>query len=313
MNRPELRAGVVGAGRLGTVHAQIYASMPGVRLAAVCDQDRERARAVASQYGAQAVHEIERIKEDLDVASVAVPTKHHHEIAAYLLRHGIHTLIEKPITETLEQADSLLALAREKGAIVQVGHVERFNPVMRYLESVLDGPRFIEAHRLAPYQPRGTDVGVVLDLMIHDLDVILHLVGQPVVEVHAVGVPVLSGQEDIANARIEFEGGCVANVTASRVSADRLRKIRVFQRDAYVSLDYLAQAGQIYRRTGSEIRAEPVPIEKGEPLRLEIEAFVDAVRSGTQPRVTIEQARAAVALAVRVRRQIRDRLVHERF
>ena len=312
MSQSELRAGVVGAGRLGSVHAQIYASMPGVRLVAICDEDRERARTVAAEYGAQAHHDVEAMRGDLDLASVAVPTKHHHHVAAYLLKHGVHTLIEKPITETPEQADNLLLLAREHGAIVQVGHVERFNPVMRYLESVLDGPRFIEAHRLAPYQPRGTDVGVVLDLMIHDLDVILHLVGQPVVEVHAVGVPVLSKYEDIANVRVEFEGGCVANVTASRVSADRLRKIRVFQRDAYVSLDYLAQAGQIFRRIGSEIRAEPVPIEKGEPLRLEIEAFVDAVRTGTQPRVTIEQARAAVALAVRVRRQIRDRLANER-
>ncbi len=304
MNAKTLRAGVVGVGRLGEVHARIYGAASGVSLAGVYDVDPGRSDQIARDLNTKAFESLDDLIEGVDLASVVVPTPRHFDVASRLLERGVHTLIEKPITETPEQADRLLDLARSRGVLVQVGHVERFNPVMRYLEEVLDGPRFIEAHRLASFQTRGTDVGVVLDLMIHDLDVILHLVGRDPLDVRAVGLPVLSPFEDIANARIEFEGGCVANVTASRVSPERLRKIRVFQRNAYVSLDYMAQTGLIYRKKGGEILKEDVPIEKAEPLRLEIEDFVRSVGEGIQPKVTIEQARAAVALACRIREEI---------
>jgi predicted dehydrogenase len=221
--------------------------------------------------------------------------------------------VEKPIASTTDEAEKMVALSRQAGVILQVGHVERFNPVMKFLEDSLAAPRFIEAIRLAPYPPpresgipRGTEVSVILDLMIHDLDIILHLVRSPVKEIHAVGVPVLSPSEDIANVRLLFESGCVANVTASRISQERMRKIRVFQADTYVSLDYMNQTGQLCKKSGTGIEAQTVPIDKGEPLARELESFLQCVLTRGTPLVTGAHASEALKLAVKIRQQLAE-------
>jgi predicted dehydrogenase len=304
---------VIGVGALGEHHARIYADLPGVRLAGVCDVDANRARAIAERFGTSVFASLDEAAAGIDAASVVVPTNRHFEVAAELLRRGIHLLIEKPITSTTEEAERLVALADERGAILQVGHIERFNPVLAFLERQPHPPRFIETHRLAPYppprpdgRPRGTEVSVVLDLMIHDLEVILHLVGAPVDRLDAVGVPVLSGSEDIANVRLRFANGAVANVTASRISAERMRKIRVFYPDAYVSLDYMTQAGALHRIGPSGIERIPVPIERGEPLRHELRAFAECVARRAEPVVGGRQAAEALRLAVAAVRRMRE-------
>ena len=229
------------------------------------------------------------------------------------MEKGIHLLVEKPIASTTAEAEEMVAVARRKGVILQVGHVERFNPVLAFLEKAAVNPRFIEAHRLAPYpppregaHPRGTEVSVVLDLMIHDLEVILHLVRSEVVDVRAVGVPVLSPTEDIANVRLLFANGCVANVTASRISPEKMRKIRVFLDDAYLSLDYQSQSGELYRKTSAGIGREEIPIEKGEPLANELAAFTACVARRDEPVVSGEHAAEALQLAVRILQRMKD-------
>jgi predicted dehydrogenase len=235
---------------------------------------------------------------------VATPTNTHYEIAKELLAGGKHLLVEKPIAENTPHASELAKIAAQKGVILQVGHVERFNPVLAALEARLTHPRFIEAHRLSPYPDRSTDIGVVLDLMIHDLEIILHLVRSPIQNIDAVGVPVLSRSEDIANARLRFEDGCVANITSSRISPERMRKIRVFQEDAYLSLDYQNQSGEIYRRVDGKIARSEVEIEHGEPLKRQLAAFIECARTGRQPKVSGFQAAAALELAVEITKRI---------
>jgi predicted dehydrogenase len=308
-----VRVGVVGVGALGQAHARIYAGLAGAELVGVYDVNPARAAEIAAQHGTRAFAALDELAGRIEAASVVVPTDRHHEVASALLARGLHLLVEKPIAATTAEAEDLVARAQARGVILQVGHVERFNPVLGYLESVIDRPRFIEAHRLAPYpppreglHPRGTEVSVVLDLMIHDLEVILHLVRSPVADIRAVGLPVLSPTEDIANVRLRFENGCVANVTASRISPERMRKIRVFLSDAYVSLDYQAQAGEIYRRAGTAIVRDAVPIEKGEPLSRELGAFVDCVRRRDRPRVSGEHAAEALGLAAEIARRMRE-------
>jgi predicted dehydrogenase len=232
-----IRIGVVGVGSIGRNHARICAELSDAQFSAVLDIDRESAEATAAQYGAKVAGSLDEFIALVDAATVAAPTVVHHEIGRALLARGKHVLIEKPITETASQADELVRLARERSLILQVGHIERFNPILSALEQRLTRPRFIESHRLSPYPFRSVEIGVVLDLMIHDLEIILHLVRSPVQSIDAVGVPVLSKREDIANARIRFESGCVANVTASRISPEKMRKIRVFQEYTYLSLD----------------------------------------------------------------------------
>ena len=240
----------------------------------------------------------------IDAASVATPTNTHYDVARALLAQGKHVLIEKPITDNTAHASELAELAALNGLILQVGHVERFNPVLGALEKHLTHPRFIEAHRLSPYTERSADIGVVLDLMIHDLEVILNFVRSPLWSIDAVGVPVLSQSEDIANARLHFEDGCVANVTASRISPERMRKIRIFQEDAYLSLDYQNQSGEIYRRVGKQIWRDRAEIEHGEPLNLQLTSFIECASTGRQPRVSGSQATAALELAVKITKQI---------
>ncbi|HEY2102351.1 MAG TPA: Gfo/Idh/MocA family oxidoreductase [Chthoniobacterales bacterium] len=303
----KLRLGVVGVGHIGGNHARIYAELPNAELTAIRDIDSVRADEIAQKNDARPTASLDEFAELVDAASIATPTSSHFSIARELLSRGKHLLIEKPITENTADARELAALATARGLVLQVGHVERFNPVLSALEERLTHPRFIEAHRLSPYPDRSTDIGVVLDLMIHDLEIILHLVRSSVETIDAVGVPVISRGEDIANARLRFQNGCVANVTSSRISPERMRKIRVFQEDAYLSLDYQTQTGEIYRRHGRQITREPVPIEKEEPLQQQIASFVECAITGGEPKVSGSHAAAALELAVEITKRIAPR------
>jgi len=300
----KLRVGVVGVGHIGGNHARIYAELPQAEFIAIFDIDPVRAAEIAAKYKAKAARSLEEFAGMVDAASVATPTSAHFSVAHDLLMRGKHLLIEKPITENTADARELAQLAAEKRLVLQVGHVERFNPVLSALEQRLTHPRFIEAHRLSPYPNRSTEIGVVLDLMIHDLEIILHLVDSTVENIDAVGVPVLSRGEDIANARLRFTDGCIANITSSRISPERMRKIRVFQEDAYLSLDYQGQSGEIYQRVNGQITREPVAIEKEEPLRQQLASFADCALTGGEPRVSGSHAAAALELAVEITKRI---------
>lgn len=306
-----VKVGVVGVGSLGQHHARIYASLPMAELVGVFDIDQRRAEEVARANRTTAYKTLEELAAAVEAVSIAVPAHQHCPVFTRLADFGLQMLVEKPIASRIEDAEKMARIAQERGLILQVGHVERFNPVMQFLEKHLTQPRFIEAIRLSPYPPprasappRGTDVSVVLDMMIHDLEIILHLVHSEVREIHAVGVPVLSSTEDIANTRLVFKNGCVANVTASRVSRERMRKIRVFQHDTYVSLDYLAQTGTLCRKVGNQIEVTPVPITHGDPLTEELSAFLKAVLAKSTPVVTAEQGTQAVRLALEICHQM---------
>ncbi|CAN5279613.1 Gfo/Idh/MocA family oxidoreductase [soil metagenome] len=300
----KLRVGVVGVGHIGKNHARLYAEQEVAEFAAIFDIDTAKAEQLAQEFGTYAATSLEDFAQRVDAASVATPTSSHFVVASELLRAGKHLLIEKPIAENTADASALAELAVERQLVLQVGHVERFNPVLSALEERLTRPRFIEAHRLSPYPNRSTDIGVVLDLMIHDLEIILHLVRSPVQTIDAVGVPVLSRGEDIANARLRFENGCIANITSSRISPERMRKIRVFQGDAYLSLDYQSQSGEIFRRTATGIEKEEVEIEREEPLKRQLASFMECAATGRAPMVSGDQATAALALAVEITKRI---------
>jgi predicted dehydrogenase len=308
-----LKVGVIGVGSLGQWHARVYSELPQASLVGVYDVSEQRAREIADRYHTRPFASMDELASQVDALSIVVPSDLHREVACRLMQHNVHLLVEKPIAATTADAEAMVAAAGERGLILQVGHVERFNPVLTVLEGVLTEPRFIEAVRLAPYpppreglHPRGTEVSVVLDLMIHDLEIILHLVRSKVNHIHAVGVPVLSASEDIANVRLSFENGCVANITASRISQERSRKIRVFQSDTYVSLDYEKQSGHLFRKTGPAISRSDVPIEKGEPLFNELSSFVQCVLDRGQPVVSGRHAAEALKLAVEICQHIRQ-------
>ncbi len=299
----ELRAAVVGAGRLGSLHASKYAALEGVRLAWVVDTDLERAKRVAAEYGAETLPDYRELGGKADIATVASPGVTHHEIASYLLSAGYDVLLEKPMATTIEEARSLAEAARHSGGILQIGHLERFNPAIRHLRSIVNAPRFVECHRLAPFTERGTDVDVILDLMVHDLDVILSLNQADVVSVEAVGVAVLTDRIDVANARIRFADGLIANLNTSRVAPRRERKIRFFQSDAYISVDYEARRIQVYRKSppppGSVypiISAEQIELGEADPLADEVTSFVAAVRNRAAPPVTAEDGLRTIEL-----------------
>jgi predicted dehydrogenase len=314
-----VRVGVVGAGSLGYHHVRLMKNLPNVRFAGFHEIRPERSAQVAEELGATAFDTLEQLLDACDALTIVVPTPAHHAVAKAALARGKHLLVEKPIAASLEEADELLDLARRAGVLVQTGHVERFNRAVRGALAYVDAPRFIDSDRLAPFNPRGSDVAVVLDLMIHDIDLVLTLVGGPVSEVSAVGVPVLTPTVDIANARIAFASGAVANITSSRVSRDRMRKVRIFQRSGYLSLDLATGDGEYYRlREGLDLAAlarGPLALEafvervrldapEGEPLGLELESFVAAVR-GEQPVVVSGEAgREALAVALRIVREI---------
>ena len=305
MSTIPLRVGVLGVGHIGKSHARVYSELGELaQLAAVFDADADNAREVAARLGTRAAESLEEFAGLVDAATVATPTPTHFELARHLLEAGKHLLIEKPITENTADARALSELAQARGCVLQVGHIERFNPAFGALEKLLTRPRFIEAHRLSPYPQRSTEIGVVLDLMIHDLEIILHLVRSPLASIDAVGVPVLSRGEDIANARLRFEDGCVANVTASRISPETLRKIRVFQEDGYLSLDYQNQTGEIYGRGPGGITRAAVEIEKDEPLKRELVSFLECAKAGLQPKVGGMQAAAALEVAIEITRLI---------
>jgi len=299
-----LRVGVVGVGHIGSNHARLYSELPSVEFTSIYDVDAIRANTIGKKYDLIPAKSLEQFAEMIDAASIATPTSTHHKVAHALLSRGKHLLIEKPITENTRDASELAELAARERLVLQVGHVERFNPVLSALEARLTHPRFIEAHRLSPYPERSTDIGVVLDLMIHDLEIILHLVRSPVQSIDAVGVPVLSKGEDIANARLRFESGCIANITSSRISPERMRKIRVFQEDAYLSLDYQSQSGEIYRRVDGRITRDKVAVEREEPLKRQLMSFAECARTGNAPRVSGFQATAALELAVEITKRI---------
>jgi predicted dehydrogenase len=300
-----VRLAVIGVGHLGRHHARILADLPGVQLVAVVDTNRERAEEIAAQYGAVAHTDWRAVMGAVDAVTIAAPTEAHAAIASAFLEERVHVLVEKPMTATTAEADALLALAGARGVLLAVGHTERFNPAIAHVKPLLAAPRFIEVHRLGTFPERSLDIDVVFDLMIHDLDLVLDIVGGEVAAIEAVGVPVLTPRVDIANVRLRFDNGCIANLTASRISRDRVRKIRFFQRDMYVSVDYAAQEVEIYRLVG---RAGQMPAIEGgkldlareEPLKRELQDFVDAIREGRPPLVTGAQGRAALALAERV-------------
>ena len=303
-----IRCAVFGAGHFGRYHAQKYAALPGVELVAVVDPDLARARALAAEVGASAATSIDEVAGSIEAASVAVPTHAHHDVATRLLEAGIHVLIEKPIAETIEQADALVALAAARGRILQVGHLQRFLLRRMQVAERVFRPLYIEATRIAPFKPRGTDVGVVLDLMIHDIDLILALVQSPVLAVDAVGAPVVTTSEDLVNARLRFANGCVATATASRIGFKTERRLRIFQPESYISIDLAERRMvEIHRGEGPGIVPGLPGIARheatwadGDDLLAEIADFVDCVREGRQPLVTGADGRRALETAMRV-------------
>jgi predicted dehydrogenase len=313
---------VFGVGAFGRNHLRVYRELEKaghpLTLAAVIDSDASIARRVADEWKIPAYTSVEEFAaagKQVDAASVCVPTSAHFSVASSLLEKGIDLLIEKPIATATEEADQLISAAERAGRILQVGHLERFNPAVIAIQPLLNGPMFFEAHRLSVFTPRALDVDVVLDLMIHDLDIVLKLANSPVREVRAVGLPILSKKVDIANVRLEFDSGCVANFTASRVSTELVRKLRFFQPHQYVSIDY-ARKDLLIIDVAPDGKPSPglsfakPPIEPGEPLRLEIEAFLDSVRTRSVPKVSAQDGRAALALALKINTAIADHARH---
>jgi len=306
------RVAVVGAGYLGKFHAQKYARMPDAELVGVVDIDEQLAKQIAAENQTEAFSDYRELFGKVDAASVVVPTPSHFRISRDLLKHKIDLMIEKPITASLSEADTLIALAKSQNRLIQVGHLERFNSAVVALQDVIREPRFIESHRLSTYKPRATDVSVVLDLMIHDIDIILNLANSEVDHIHAAGIPVVSNHVDIANARLEFKTGCVANVTASRISTRNERKMRLFQRDAYISIDFANHEATIVRKDDKAndqglipgLRIEKRVYDKGDALDDELRAFVQAVQTREPPPVTGQMGRDALNTALDVMSQI---------
>lgn len=306
----KVRVAVIGTGEFGKNHARVYRELPGAELVGIYDQDATRAAAIAAEFGTQVLPSLSVLKGSVDAVSVAVPTIAHAKVGCQLLEMGIDVLVEKPMAVNLAEADLLLAAAKKHQRILQVGHVERFNPAVIAVEPVLNRPLFFEVHRLGVFTPRSLDVDVIYDLMIHDLDILLALVKEPVTEVKAVGIPVLTDKVDIAHARLEFAGGAVANVTASRVSTERVRKMRFFQQHEYISLDYARRdalrVGVKKPGPQPEFGFEKLQAPAVEPLHAELEAFLDAVLTRREPPTNGEAGRAALDLASRVMASIQE-------
>jgi len=303
----EIRAAVIGAGYLGKFHAQKYSELKISKLLAVVDKEFNSAQEVAADVGCAAYTDYHDLLGKVDAVSIVVPTDYHYEIAADFLKHNAHVLVEKPITTNIEQADQLIELAKSNNRILQVGHLERFNPAIVAIKKEISEIRFIESHRLAPYNPRGTDVSVILDLMIHDIDIILDMVNSEVEKIDASGTPVLSNDIDIANARIVFKNGCVANVTASRVSNKTDRKMRIFQNDSYLSVDFQNQELAIYRKGDGEmypgvpnIDIQKETFDKSDALRAEIDHFLKCIVTNSTPKVTGQDAKRALQTAIQI-------------
>ena len=304
----KIKVGVIGVGHLGQHHARIYAGMEGVELAGICDTDIRHAKKFARKYKTSAFTDHKQMFGMINCASVVVPTDLHYHVAKDCLLNGISVLIEKPVTKSVGEADDLLNIARDRKLIIQVGHIERFNAAVRALDEIPGNVRFIECHRLGPFKKRALDVGVVLDLMIHDIDIILGLVRSEVLSIDAVGVNILTDHEDLANVRIRFKNGAVANLTASRVTNAEMRKIRLFKDDCYISLDYIKQDAVLYRKTNNRITGKLINIKKEEPLKKELEAFVNCIRTGERPLVSGEEGRDALKIALEIEGAIKENL-----
>jgi len=304
LSMSKLRIGVIGTGHLGSIHAKIYSQIEGCSLAAVCDTDKTRLDEVSRSLNVGGYLDYRELFPLVDAVSIATPTKSHYKIAQDFLKHNIHCLVEKPFTSNLKQADSLIKEAKRNKLTLQVGYIERFNSAFAATQKIIENPKFIECHRLSPFPNRSLDVGVVLDIMIHDIDITLGLVPSKIKRVESVGVNVLTQFEDIANARLTFKNGCVANLTASRVSDEIMRKIRIFQEDTYISLDYKNAQACVYKKNGQNITKASLPIEKEQPLQKELASFVDCVITRKEPLVSGRSSREALAVALEIQNQI---------
>jgi predicted dehydrogenase len=305
-SEPTVRTATIGVGHFGRFHAQKYAATKAAQLVAVCDADQARAEQVAAELGTRAVSDYRTLLGVVDAVSVVVPTRAHHEIARAFLEAGVHVLVEKPIASTLDEADDLIRVARKRNVVLQVGHLERFSSVRQTMDAMVRRPLYIEANRISPFRQRGTDVSIVLDLMIHDIDLVLSLVDAPVIGVDAVGAPVLSDLEDIASCRIRFANGCVANITASRISLKNERKMRIFQPTAYLSVDFLAQKLLVARKTEDNGQSPNISLDEktlieGDSLQREIEAFLSSILFSVPPVVSGEAGRLALETAMQIR------------
>jgi len=326
------KVGIIGVGHLGRLHVQNYKLIPDFEIIGVYDTNTTRAEEVAKEFNVRSIDSLDQLLNQIEACSIVVSTTNHFEITKACLKKGIHCFVEKPITSTLSEADELIQIAGEKKLTLQVGHIERFNPAIVSLHDFQLKPMFIESHRLASFNPRGTDVTVVLDLMIHDIDIILHLVNSPVSKIDASGVAVVTNEVDIANARLGFANGCVANITASRISQKKMRKMRLFQRNAYIGIDFLQKFSEIYQLVDSEnvkIQPNQIPVELGEidqsgkskkityerrqieeanALKMELESFLDAVRTGKRPAVSGEEGREALRVAIEITDMINSQI-----
>ena len=307
-----MKIGVIGVGSLGQHHARVYSQIPDVELLGICDVDKKRAEKIAKNFNAQPFSDYKELIGKVDAVSIVVPTPLHYSVAKDFLNAGIHCLVEKPITNDVSQAEELLKIANEKNIILQIGHIERFNTAVIEAQKYIKSPKFIEAQRLGPYDPRVAHIGVVMDLMIHDIDIILTLVDSKIIQMDVIGAKVLSKNEDIANVRLKFENGCVANISASRVSLDKFRKIRIFQDDTYISLDYAGQSLKIYKKKSdivtsmSDIEIIKPKLKTEEPLKRELEHFINCVKTGKTPIVTGEHGREALSVAIEILKKLKN-------
>ena len=306
----KLYTAVIGVGHLGSKHAKVYSELDRAVLAGVCDIDKEKGTRVAKKYHTQYFSDYHQLLDKVQAVSIAVPTFLHYQIARDCLNRGIHVLIEKPITKTLEEADELLDIAKKKGLIIQVGHIERFNSAIRAIEPYITSPRFIECNRLGPFVERAADIGVVLDLMIHDIDIILGLIRSPVQQIEAVGVKSVSDHEDTANVRLTFANDIICDLTASRVTKKAQRTIRISQEDSHINLNYINQSAILYKRKSRRLKKKKIKILKEEPLKKELESFVQCVLEKRRPIVSGEEAREALGVAIDITKQIKAKL-HE--
>ncbi len=318
MEAKQLRTAVIGVGHLGQHHARNYAQNPRCKLTHVCDASKDQAHKIAKLWGAKPVTDFRELVGQVDAVSIATPTVTHFEIGMAMLENNIHCLVEKPVCDSVMNAAKLAVAAAKRGLVLQVGHIEHFNMAVQRFMEILTTPRFIECHRLGPFNPRVKDVGVVMDLMIHDVDIILRIVNSPIKSIEAVGVAIVTEKEDIANARITFESGCIANITVSRVTPKPLRKLRVFQDDAYVSLDYAKQAMEVYRRVPNPdfekpgdprflVESKKLRIKREEPLKLELDHFIDCIERGRPPRTDGTQAMEALDVVIKITEMIRQK------
>lgn len=303
--KPPVKVAVIGLGKLGARHADVYSKMPGVRLVGVCDLHENRARETALACGTRAFTDYRKLLGTAQAVSIVVPSETHFKVSGDFLKNGAHVLIEKPITTKLADADKLLAIAKKKRLIIQVGHIERFNSAMRAIKSVIKNPRYIECQRVGPYDPRVAKTGVTLDLMIHDIDIVLDLIQSPVRRLESVGAFVLSGTEDIANARIHFANHAICDLTASRVTSEAARRIRIFQDKAYIAMDFIKQEAYFHTKENGRLHQKKIDITRQDSLKAELSHFIDCIKSNKSPLVSGKEGREALSLALRITAQIK--------